>query len=245
MIVKHLNDISGYTLIEIIMVILIVGILMAVATMEFAPRTETARFEATVAEMQALTYAIAGNPELNHDGARTDFGYVGDVGAMPPNLDALVINPGLGTWDGPYMDCDFDNDGYKKDAWGSYYIYADTLLQSTGSGSNIDKLIASSTTALTSNTVKGVVHDAKMQPPGISHSPDIFARLIYPNGSGGLANDSAGLAADGYFQFSNIPIGNHTLKIIYAPDSDTITQFICITPGRDLKLDISFPADLW
>lgn len=226
------------------MVILIVGVLMAIATTNFMPRTEKARFEATVAEMQAITYAIAGNPDLHHDGARSDFGYVGDIGALPINLDALVSNPGLGTWDGPYIDGDFDSDGYKKDAWNSYYIYTDTLLRSNGSGSNIDKLIALSSNALTDNNVEGIVHDAKIQPPG-THNSSLCARLIYPNGSGGMADDSSGIRADGSFRFSNIPIGNHILKIIYTPDSDTITQTVGITPGRDSKLDIVFPADLW
>ena len=71
--------------------------------------------------MEMLARAIVGNPSLTQNGARSDFGYVGDVGAFPPNLQALYQSPGgYATWDGPYVTTSFavDSTGFKTDAWG-------------------------------------------------------------------------------------------------------------------------------
>ena len=62
-----------------------------------------ARTETTIARMDMLARAIAGDPNLISGGVRSDFGYVGDVGALPSNLDQLVTNPGYSTWGGPYV----------------------------------------------------------------------------------------------------------------------------------------------
>ncbi|MCP4568454.1 MAG: prepilin-type N-terminal cleavage/methylation domain-containing protein [FCB group bacterium] len=236
---------SGYTLIELVMVILIIGVLAGVASKTFIETLDTAKFEATRAEMQALAFAIAGNPNVYTKGARTDFGYVGDVGAMPPDLDALVTNPGLSTWDGPYIKGDFDNDDFKFDGWNTAYILTDSLLRSTGSGSNIDKIFIAATAKLLSNSVSGYFLDADRQRPGAIYKDSLTVILTYPDGSGGVANASTAPNANGNFAFSGIPIGNHNLRVIYIPDSDTVSYVVCVEAGRSLTLDVTFPADLW
>jgi len=40
--------------------------------------------EETRKEIDRLACAIAGNPELYDNGIRSDFGYIGDTGAMTP-----------------------------------------------------------------------------------------------------------------------------------------------------------------
>jgi prepilin-type N-terminal cleavage/methylation domain-containing protein len=163
------SDPRGFTLIELAIVLIIIGILSAVAMKQIGVSIETANYEQTSEELDQLARAIAGNSDLYSDGVRTDFGYVGDIGALPPTLDALVRNPGgLSTWDGPYIEPGPGGDDFKKDAWQALYVYIDTLIRSTGSGVNIDKIIAGSTAALLANTVAGTFRNADGTTPGTS-----------------------------------------------------------------------------
>ncbi|MDD4051709.1 MAG: prepilin-type N-terminal cleavage/methylation domain-containing protein [candidate division Zixibacteria bacterium] len=242
---RPLSDKSGFTLIELVMVIVIVGILAGVATVQLSRTTESARHEATQVELDALAAAIVGDPTLTADGARSDFGYVGDVGAMPPTLDALASNPGFATWRGPYIKGDFAAGDFLKDGWNVAYTYQDTLLRSTGSGANIDKIFASDRTVLLSNSIIGYVRDASHRTPGTVYRDSVAVIVTYPNGTGGMASPTTAPDAGGRFAFSGVPIGNHRVRIIYRPDSDTVTIPVCVLPGATTKLDVNFPADLW
>jgi len=239
-------DMHGFTLIEIVIVILMIGIIATIATQQLGETVDTAHVEQTKNELDNLGMAIVGNPDVFARGARSDFGYVGDIGALPPNLDALVQNPGSwATWDGPYIERGLNPNDFRNDAWNTPYAYANTLIQSVGSGSDIDKLFAPSTASLLSNRVSGWVVDADREIPPSSYNDSVTVRIRYPDGSGGLANIATALTASGGFTFNGIPIGNHQLRVIYGPDNDTAAYDIAVYPGRDVKLDIVFPADLW
>lgn len=243
--INRFDDNRGFTLMELVVVIIIMGILAAVATTRFSSKLETAKHEATLSEMKALAHAITGDPGLYTFGARTDFGYVGDVGSLPPNLTALIINPGYGTWAGPYIGGDYAAADALNDAWSVAYIFSDSLIRSTGSGSDIDRIIASSSQVLISNSVSGQISDADRSMPGAIYKDSVTISLIYPDGSGSMANSIGAISSDGNFRFTGIPIGNHNLKVIYIPDSDTVSYEVAVNPGSDIKLDIIFPADLW
>lgn len=237
---------SGFTLIEIVIVIVIIGIITTVAVINMSSSLDTSKTENTKAEMEALAAAIVGNPELNTDGARTDFGYVGDIGSLPPNLDALVQNPGgYSTWQGPYIDRSNNTNAFKQDGWGVDYTYTDTLIRSTGSGSNIEKVFAPSSASLFANTVEGYVIDANYSMPGTDYMDSLVLRLTIPNGSGNMTTASITTDTRGNFSFSNVPVGNHTLTAIYIPDNDTMRYTVTVTPSSTVKLDIIFPHDLW
>lgn len=241
----HLNE-SGFTLIELAMVIVIVGILAAVAVQKLSVTVTTARQEQTKKQLDELAYAIAGNPNVYGDGSRSSFGYIGDVGAFPPNLDALAQDPGgYATWKGPYITASSGGRDFRRDAWNVSYVYLDTLLRSSGSGANIDKLISSSRTELLSNTVAGYFIDAGGMAPGSSHAESIWIELIYPDGSGNLRTDSLHPAPSGWFQFGGIPVGNHTLRAIYTPASDTVIVPVTAYPHSKANVEVVFPADLW
>lgn len=243
--IVNLSNNRGFTLIELVMVIAIIGIISAVATIQMIPSLETARIEATKSEMQALAFAIVGNPDVYTNGARSDFGYVGDIGALPPNLDALTVNPGFATWDGPYIKSDINSDDFKKDGWDVAYTYVDTLLRSTGSGTNIDEIFSPRLSALVSNSVSGYIIDADDEMPGSIYRDSLLLNLIYPDGTGGISTASIIPGSNGNFSFTGIPVGNHRLYAIYVPDSDTVTFDICVLPASDCKIEIHFPADLW
>ncbi|UCG63053.1 MAG: type II secretion system protein GspG [Candidatus Zixiibacteriota bacterium] len=237
---------SGWTLVELAIVIIIIGIIAAVATQKMSTSIETARYQQTKQEMEQLVFAIVGNPNVYSSGTRTDFGYVGDVGALPDSLGALVTNPGgYSTWDGPYMGTGYNEDDFKKDAWGFEYTYQDTLIRSTGSGSNIDKLIARSSDAVLSNTVTGFVVDANHDVPGTEDTTSLTISLVYPDGSGGTTTSTVYPRPNGNFTFAGVPIGAHTLQIVYVAENDTATYNVSVAPASTTKLSITFPADLW
>lgn len=240
------GDNQGFTLIELVIVILIIGVIGTVATLRMQESILTARYEQTKQELDQLAIAIVGNPGVYSNGARSDFGFVGDNGALPSSLDELVQNPGgWTTWDGPYVESGLNGDDFKKDAWLSNYIYTDTLLRSTGSGTNVDKLIAVSSATLLSNVVSGYVVDADMEPPTAGFVDSVTIVLTYPNGSGGFAQPSIHPDTHGRFSYSGVPVGNHSLWVIHEPASDTMAYSVTVYPERNISLDIVFPADLW
>lgn len=120
----------GFTLVELVIIIVVLGILAAVAVPIFGNMIKSSKISATKSEMESLKRAIVGNPRVVAGGELIDRGFEGDVGALPSSLVDLVTKPSsvpaydkitrLG-WNGPYMDA--DNANYLKDAWGTNYIY--------------------------------------------------------------------------------------------------------------------------
>jgi len=239
---------SGITLIEVILVIIIAGILVAVALRSAVTVSDTAKVEETKKELDDLAFAIVGNPELQNNGVRSDFGYVGDVGSMPPNLDALHSNPGsYSTWNGPYIESRFsqDSDDFKKDAWGVLYQYsAGVTITSTG-GPGIVRKLANSTADLLLNQVSGVVYDIDGTPPGSTYNDSVVLRLTIPNGTGGMLTKTSNPDAGGYFSFDSIPIGNHDIEVVYLPDNDTLKRFVSVLPNSSLYSEYYLAANVW
>jgi general secretion pathway protein G len=240
-----INKQDGFTLVEMVMVIIIIAVLGGIAVMKIGSSIETSKFEATRSEMDQLALAIAGNAVIEAAGARSDFGYIGDIGALPPNLDALAANPGFATWDGPYISSNIDSDDFKKDAWGMAYVYFNTTLRSVGSGSNIDKAITSSSADLLNNTISGYLLDADVDMPGTDYRDSLEISLLYPDGTGNITTTTIYPDANGSFYFSGIPVGNHLLRVVYIPDSDTVEYDLSVNPASGTYLDIVFPTDLW
>ncbi|HVP07234.1 MAG TPA: prepilin-type N-terminal cleavage/methylation domain-containing protein [Candidatus Acidoferrum sp.] len=238
----------GFTLVELVITIALTAILITVAMKSVAVLSRTSREEETKQKLEAIAFAISGNPSLVNNGVRSDFGYVGDIGALPSNLDNLCTNPGYATWKGPYVSSRFvqSTNDFKQDAWGANLQYSGGVtITSTGSGSNITRTIANATSDLLSNGVSGSVSDISGTPPGNGYKDSIAVFLTVPDGSGGTTVRQNSPNASGYFAFSSVPIGNHDLQIIYKPTSDTLKRFVSVTPGATVSGDYKFASSLW
>jgi general secretion pathway protein G len=141
-------DQRAFTLIELAMIIVILGILAAVAVPRFTGITEGSRFNATRQEMRMIKTAIVGNPSIVSGGEYVDRGFEGDVGFMPSSLSDLVAKPdSIGTydrltrlgWNGPYIDS--SGGDYLTDAWGTPYVYEPSNRRIISTGNGNDSLI--------------------------------------------------------------------------------------------------------
>ena len=95
---------DGFTLVEIMIVVIIIGILSAVAIGHFAGQTEKARWEATRLTIQSIRGAIDR--------------YEMELGDYPDSLEKLVIE-GDENWPGPFL----PDEEVPKDAWGNDLKY--------------------------------------------------------------------------------------------------------------------------
>ncbi len=242
---------NGYTLIEMVLVLVIIGIIATVGLNSLTAVNRTARFEETRTEMDRLADAIVGDPSMVSGGARCDFGYVGDVGSLPPNLDALVSNPGgYATWKGPYIGDEFSPDGssssFKFDAWGRAYTYSGgTTITSNGGAGSLTRDLAVGLDDLLYNDVTVVVYDLDRTPPGATYRDSVRVVLSYPNGTGSVTTASVNPRSDGSVFFDSIPIGLHLLRVVYLPTSDTLRRRILVNVGQDSYAEISLADTLW
>ncbi len=229
--IEKIRKKNGFTLIELVLVIVIISVLAAVAANMMQQPVDEERFNATIAEMNNIKTAVIGNPSLISNQVRTSFGYVGDMGNLPGSLDdlakkggqpAFTIDAATGIgmgWNGPYISQEFseETDGYKKDAWGIEYQYSQasgTIIsagsdRTFGSGSgyaqDITKTITQSEYLA---DISGAIKDSSGSP--ITNSSWVNITLYYPSG-GAETSATATPTAAGTFYFQNIPVGIHRL----------------------------------
>lgn len=99
---------NGFTLIEMMLVVVIIGILASVVVPRLAGRSEQARLSAVKADVQASI-------PLALDLFDTD---TGRYPTTDEGLSALRVNPGsLDKWNGPYVKKE------SRDPWGNPYVY--------------------------------------------------------------------------------------------------------------------------
>lgn len=97
---------KGFTLIEILLVVIIIGILVGLVAPKLSGRSEEARIQAARADIEGgLALAL----DL----------YEVDNGRFPDSLQDLVTKgAGSGNWRGPYL-----KKGLPKDPWNEAYSY--------------------------------------------------------------------------------------------------------------------------
>jgi len=241
-----LDNNDGFSLIELTVMIIIIGLMTSLAMQSMQTIVNNAKVTKTKKEMSILAQAIVGNPNIMTNGIRSDFGYVGDVGAFPINLGNLVSNPGgYSTWHGPYLSLKYNEDtvGYKTDEWGKPYNYTGSItIFSTGSGSTIVKKIAHSTNDYLFNTINGIIKDVNDSVPNATYADSVDIIMTVPNGTGGTIDKLTHPDSTGAFLFNNIPVGIHSLKIIYAPAVDTLVRYVTVLPNNKKSYLYKFGA---
>ena len=95
---------SAFTLVEVLLVVVILGILASVVVGTFAGRQKKALIIATRASIESIC------TQINL--------YEVDTGRFPPTLQSLIQNDGAPNWDGPYI-----KGGMPADAWGTVFQY--------------------------------------------------------------------------------------------------------------------------
>jgi general secretion pathway protein G len=105
---KKLRNAQGFTLIELIVVVAIIGLLAGLVVPQFIKQEEKATAKAAKAQIELLGTAL--------DTFRLD---VGRYPSSQEGLQALTQKPGgLDRWEGPYLKKEVPND-----PWGKPYIY--------------------------------------------------------------------------------------------------------------------------
>lgn len=233
----------GFSLIELVVVIVILGILSLVAIRNISKTSEDARFQATIQEMAQLENGMTGNPNLFANGVRVDFGYVGDIGSFPATLTDLVQTGGA-TWRGPYVTINFQQDpnDYLNDAWGEPYQWtpATLTLTSSGNGDPITKTIGG-TGAVQSNflnnTIAGTISDRNGFAPTDAELANVTITLTLQSTGTRTGTKQSG----GSYTITNVHIGNHTLTAVYAgPTTQTVKRSVCVVPKSNTLADIIF-----
>jgi prepilin-type N-terminal cleavage/methylation domain-containing protein len=227
---------KAFTLVEIIMVLVLVSIISVMSIREFSGTLEEAQFEDTLSEMKQIRDAMVGKLDLVSGGSRSNFGFLGDIGRIPTNLEgisALVTKPGalanwsldsttrLGSgWNGPYLTGGDSGVDYTTDAWGTAYVYdataspptiisrgADTAAGGTGYDQDI-------TITLPDEKRVGDLHGF-ISNASIPFDNDAEVDLNYVSG-GAVTTSLVTLTVgdNGHFEFTSVPYGKVSV-IIY------------------------------
>ena len=104
---KYYSNNRGFTLVELLVVMVIIGMLAALVFPRLIPKVGKGKQAATKAQIELLGQAL--------DQFRLD---TGRYPATTEGLNALMVDPGAPNWDGPYL-----KKAVPNDPWGRPYVY--------------------------------------------------------------------------------------------------------------------------
>ncbi len=236
---------KGFTLVEVIVVLAVVAILAAIAVPAALRIFQVTAEEGTREEMDGLKKAMIGDPRKLQSSFRSDFGFLGDIGCLPANLDRILtqgalpafsfnttLQAGAG-WKGPYITgaaVGEEPEDFKNDQLGNPYTYTPAAgpcpLTATltsngpdGAFSTSDDITLSLIANETTGTIRGTVKDAAGNPLAV-----VPMNLIFPS-NGGLSVVTVITDANGNYSFTSVPFGQRSVQV------DLFSALIVLSPG--------------
>lgn len=137
---------QGFSLVEILMVLVLIGILSAIAVPSLLNFSNDAKRALTNEKLAILKAAIVGDGRRAMAGKPTNLGYERHCNALPTTLADLITQPAAGVcaaaynpftkrgWRGPYVSNTDAN--YATDAWGTAIVYSSGTRTLTSWGPN-------------------------------------------------------------------------------------------------------------
>jgi prepilin-type N-terminal cleavage/methylation domain-containing protein len=195
---------NGFTLLEVIVVIGIISLMVGILIPMVYRVWESQEVDTTKERMIKIKEAMVGNTSQINSGVRSNFGFVGDLGQLPPNFDALIS---YGTY-GPYLSGGIDPQSFKQDAWGNNLIYnytndtfsrresavikslgSDNAIGGTGTAADIDISIDSNEVFPTSSVSCNVLV-RYITAPASTFNANMTIHVVFKNGEGMDAEQS-------------------------------------------------------
>ncbi|MBM3332254.1 prepilin-type N-terminal cleavage/methylation domain-containing protein [candidate division WOR-3 bacterium] len=247
---------QGFTLMELLVVLLIIGILSTVALRTIDATRDRGLFDQTTKEMNQLVYALVGNPDLTYDGRRVDFGYYGDIEQLPTDLTALVQSTGDPAWKGPYLRlaAAIEDSSYLYDGWGVRYVINPNkgIITSNNGKYQMTVRIVDSVDQLWENAIVGTITDIDGAAPGDSTVTDLKVRMYYnnPNAHGGDDSVEVRPSAGGFYEIStdvpgitSVPIGLR--KLVAFTPTEQLVRCVTVVPRSRTVVDFKFTSSFW
>lgn len=127
---KKFKSHQGFTLIEVLMTVTLVGIMSAVIIPQFIDYSQTAKTTVTQEKLISMKQAIIGDPRVVVEGRVIALGFLNHIGSLPSSLTDLVSQGAKVTydpftkkgWRGPYLNNTDTN--WNRDAWGTLIEYS-------------------------------------------------------------------------------------------------------------------------
>ncbi len=258
---------AGVTIIDLILTIALISVLAAAVPQTLAPAFKEFKVVQTLAQLRRIRDALLGDPDKVMNGVRTDFGYLGDLGALPTvaqgGISALLTAPAGVTsytmdsavrfkrgWSGPYLPT-LPGVDWTRDAWGRSLSYRPTLIPprlgslgadglAGGTGYDAD-LVVEIPGEQRTFTLLGALNDST----GAAYTSSAQAELNDLSGTGAVTTTLATADGSGRFTFSNVTRGRRSVTI-YTPTraapTATYGPFI-VVPGQSNQLAaLTIPA---
>ena len=240
------NNRKAFTLIEVIIVLAIIAILAGVAVPVALKLFERTAEDATREEMDNIKKSIIGDTRKLQGSFRSDFGFLGDIGCVPDDLqrifrnDAPPLPSSLPTWTfdstkqtgagwkGPYITgaaTGQETDVYMKDQWGNDYTYTVPAAPPT----------CRLTATLTSNGPNGNFEsgggdDIALSIIAAETTATVRGKVkditgaglagisveLYSSVSGVVTTTAATTSASGEYVFTSVPFGPRAVRVLPA-----------------------------
>jgi general secretion pathway protein G len=239
----------GFTLLELVVVIAVIGILAAAVAPAVVQRVLDQRIESTRTEAQTLYEAAVGAPSENR------LGFMGDIGRLPASLQELVApgslpsyntsaTRGIGMgWRGPYVNSGTSANDYLTDSFGRNYTgIATGQIRSAGPdgiANNSDDIVYPPSVPVllgdVTVAVKTITSGKTVVDPA-GYRVDLF---YASNGAEAFLSDTSSP-----FSFSNVPSGLHAIRVVKtgSPNAGSIVSqdTVVVRPGSAVAADLWF-----